>query len=82
MILAQNVRIYLGDHFELRMTGITLSGFDVAMVEFQFVSRAGMPLWYSNVMDQQMSLSTLSDKLAQVRTKKKEFFAQMERIVP
>ncbi|MDD5808349.1 MAG: IS5/IS1182 family transposase, partial [Oscillospiraceae bacterium] len=29
-----------------------------------------------------MSLSALSDELAQVRTKKKEFLAQIERIVP
>ena len=29
-----------------------------------------------------MSMSALSDELAQVRTKKKEFLAQIERIVP
>ena len=29
-----------------------------------------------------MSLSALSDELAQVRTKKKEFLAQIERIIP
>lgn len=29
-----------------------------------------------------MSLSGLSDELAQVRTKKKEFLSQIERIVP
>lgn len=33
-------------------------------------------------MDKQISLSGLSDELAQVRTKKKEFLAQIERIVP
>ena len=33
-------------------------------------------------MDKQMSLSALSDELAQVRTKKKEFLAQMDRIIP
>lgn len=33
-------------------------------------------------MDKQMSLSALSDELAQVRTKKKEFLEQIERIVP
>ena len=33
-------------------------------------------------MDKQVSLSGLSDELAQVRTKKKEFLAQIERIVP
>ena len=29
-----------------------------------------------------MRMSALSDELAQVRTKKKEFLAQIERIVP
>ena len=29
-----------------------------------------------------MSLSALSDELAQVRTKKKEFLAQIDRIIP
>ena len=29
-----------------------------------------------------MSLSALSGELAQVRTKKKEFFAQIDRIIP
>lgn len=33
-------------------------------------------------MDKQMSLSSLNDELAQVRTKKKEFLTQIERIVP
>ena len=33
-------------------------------------------------MDKQMSLSALGDELAQVRTKKKEFLAQMDRIIP
>ena len=33
-------------------------------------------------MDKQMSLSGLSDELSQVRTKKKEFLDQIERIVP
>ena len=33
-------------------------------------------------MEKQMSMSALSDELAQVRTKKKEFLAQIERIVP
>ena len=32
-------------------------------------------------MDKQMSLSALSDELAQVRTKKKEFLAQIDRII-
>ena len=34
------------------------------------------------LMDKQMSLSALSDELAQVRTKKKEFFAKIDRIIP
>jgi len=33
-------------------------------------------------MDKQMSLSAFSDELAQVRTKKKEFLTQMDRIIP
>ena len=33
-------------------------------------------------MNKQMSLSALSDELAQVRTMKKEFWAEMDRIVP
>ena len=33
-------------------------------------------------MDKQMSLSALSDELAQVRTKKKDFLAQIDRIIP
>ena len=33
-------------------------------------------------MDKQMSLSALSDELAQVRTKKKEFLTQMDCIIP
>jgi IS5 family transposase len=33
-------------------------------------------------MNKQISLSVLSDELAQVQTKKKEFLAQIERIIP
>mgnify|MGYP003222368442 FL=1 len=33
-------------------------------------------------MNKQMSLSALSDELAQVRTKKKEFLEEINRIVP
>ena len=33
-------------------------------------------------MDKQMTLSAFSDELANVRTKKKEFLAQIDRIVP
>ena len=37
---------------------------------------------FSCLMDKQMSLSAMSDELAQVRTKKKEFLTQMDRIIP
>ena len=33
-------------------------------------------------MNKQMTISAFSDELAQVRTKKKEFLSQIERIVP
>ena len=33
-------------------------------------------------MNKQMSLSALSDELSQVRTKKREFLAEIDRIVP
>ena len=33
-------------------------------------------------MNKQMSLSTPSDELSQVRTKKREFLAEIDRIVP
>lgn len=33
-------------------------------------------------MDKQLSLSALSDELSQVRTKKREFLSEIERIVP
>jgi transposase, IS5 family len=33
-------------------------------------------------MNKQITLSALSDELAQVKTRKKEFLAQIERIVP
>jgi IS5 family transposase len=33
-------------------------------------------------MNKQMNLSFLSDELAQVRTKEKEFLEQLERIIP
>ena len=39
-------------------------------------------MWYTILMDKQMSLSALNDELAQVRTKKKEFLAQIDRIIP
>ena len=37
---------------------------------------------YNVIMDKQMSLSAFNDELAQVRTKKKEFLAQIERLIP
>lgn len=33
-------------------------------------------------MNKQLSLSALSDELSQVRTKKREFLAEIERIIP
>jgi IS5 family transposase len=33
-------------------------------------------------MEKQMSLSGLMDELSQVRTKKKEFLEQMDRLIP
>ena len=33
-------------------------------------------------MDKQMTISAFSDELAQVRIKKKEFLAEIDRIVP
>ena len=33
-------------------------------------------------MDKQMSLSAINDELAQVRTKKKAFLEQIERLIP
>ena len=39
-------------------------------------------VWYNKLMDKQMTISAFSDELAQVRTKKKEFLSQIERIVP
>ena len=33
-------------------------------------------------MDKQISLSALNDELAQVRTRKKEFLSQIDRIIP
>ena len=51
-----------------------------------YLHRIGYPL--HEVADsacallRQMTMSALSDELAQVRTKKKEFLAQIERIVP
>lgn len=39
-------------------------------------------MWYNKDMNKQTSLSGLRDELAQVRTKKKEFLTQMDRIIP
>lgn len=38
--------------------------------------------WYKIGMDKQLNLSALSDELSQVRTKKREFLDEIERIVP
>ena len=39
-------------------------------------------MWYNKAMNKQISMSALNDELAQVRTKKKEFLEQIERIIP
>ena len=39
-------------------------------------------VWYNKTIDKQMTISAFSDELAQVRTKKKEFLSQIERIIP
>ena len=36
----------------------------------------------NNSMNKQITLSAFNDELAKVRTKKKEFLAQMDRIIP
>ena len=38
--------------------------------------------WYNLCMDKPITMSAFSDELANVRTKKKEFLAQIDRIVP
>ena len=39
-------------------------------------------IWYNRDMDKQITMSAYSDELAKVRTHKKEFLLQIERIVP
>ncbi len=39
-------------------------------------------MWYNRDMNKQITLSALSDELTNVRTKKKEFLEQIDRIVP
>jgi transposase, IS5 family len=39
-------------------------------------------MWYNKAMNKQISMSALNDELSQVRTKKKEFLEQIERIIP
>lgn len=39
-------------------------------------------MWRNRAMYKQISLSGLSDELAQVRTEKKEFLTQLDRIIP
>ena len=41
-VLVQNVRIHAGNHVDLRMARVALSGFQVAVVQFQFVGGTGM----------------------------------------
>ena len=52
------------------------------MVNIQFNLEKNADLWYNICMDKQLSLSALSDELSQVRTKKREFLAEIDRIVP
>ena len=41
-VLVQNVRIHAGNHVDLCVSRIALSGFQVAVVQFQFVGGTGM----------------------------------------
>ena len=41
-LLINDMSIDLGDHRGLCVTGITLSGFNITMIDFKFVSRAGV----------------------------------------
>ncbi len=39
-------------------------------------------IWYNTGMDKQLTMSFWMDELAEVRTHKKEFLEQMDRMVP
>ena len=41
-ILIQNVCVHLGNHVDLSMTGITLSGLQVTVIQFELICCAGM----------------------------------------
>ena len=41
-ILIQDVRILVGNHLCLRVTGVTLNGFDITAVQLQLISDTGM----------------------------------------
>ena len=46
-LLINDMSIDLGDHRGLCVTGITLSGFNITMIDFKLVSCAGVPLRYN-----------------------------------
>ena len=48
----------------------------------EIAAKSGIIKWNTIDMDKQQSLSALSDELSQVRTKKREFLGEIERIVP
>ena len=41
-ILIQNVCVHLGNHVDLSMTGITLSGLQVTVIQFELISGTGV----------------------------------------
>ena len=47
-VFVQNVSVDVGDHVDLRMTGVTLSSLQVTMIQLQPVGCTGVPLWYNN----------------------------------
>lgn len=41
-VLIQNVCVHFGDHINLSMTGITLSGLQVTVIQFELISGTGV----------------------------------------
>ena len=41
-VIIKDMRIYLGNHGSLGMPGVTLDSFNIAAVQFQFISDTGM----------------------------------------
>ena len=41
-VLIQNVCVHLGDHINLCMTGITLSGLQVTVIQFELICGTGV----------------------------------------